>query len=444
MKVIQVPFSFYPDPIGGTEVYVDALSRHLGELGVEATIAAPGIRNESYLYDGVSVRRFAISKNVSDLRTIYGGGDVLAAQNFTAILDEVQPDIVHLHSFTSAVSVRLVHEINQRDIPVVFSYHTPAVTCQRGTLVRWGSKICDGVLRTQTCSRCALHGRGMNRLSAFAVGSLPVALGRLIGKIGVSGDIWTATRMTELTDFHHRTFHDFADKIDIIVAIAGWVRDVLIRNGIAPDKIILSRQDICDESLEVAGQKMIDSAPSSVLKVIFMGRIHPTKGLHLLIQALREEPSLKVTLDIFGIVQSQNEVEYEKKLHFLAKKDQRISFYPSVESKKVLQVMSQYDVLAIPSQWFETCPRVVLEAFLAGIPVMGSNLGGIAELIKDGENGLLVKFDSVKAWRDSLKRLTEDPNFSKQLKSGVRPLRRMESVAEEMFSLYQRLGRVVN
>ena len=58
--------------------------------------------------------------------------------------------------------------------------------------------------------------------------------------------------------------------------------------------------------------------------------------------------------------------------------------------------LSRIDVLAVPSQWLETGPLVVLEAFAAGTPVIGSDLGGIRELVSDGRDGLLVPHDDVR------------------------------------------------
>ncbi len=70
--------------------------------------------------------------------------------------------------------------------------------------------------------------------------------------------------------------------------------------------------------------------------------------------------------------------------------------------------MQRYDVLAVPSQWLETGPLVVMEAFAAGVPVLGSNLGGIGELVTSGVDGLLVEPASIVAWRTALEALCRD------------------------------------
>src|ERR1700682_226981 len=98
MKVIHVPFCFAPDPIGGTEIYVAALTRDLQGLGVDGLVAAPSETSRAYTLGGIKVRRFAVLKNVTDVSQLYGMGDSRAAAEFSTILDQEKPDLVHLHA----------------------------------------------------------------------------------------------------------------------------------------------------------------------------------------------------------------------------------------------------------------------------------------------------------------------------------------------------------
>src|ERR1700685_2531491 len=108
MKVLHVPFCFAPDSVGGTEIYVAALASELIKRGVEAVIAAPGTENGTYEIDGLRVRRFETSQTVENVSELYDDGDPLAAEEFAKIMDDENPDIVNLHAFTPAVSLRLV------------------------------------------------------------------------------------------------------------------------------------------------------------------------------------------------------------------------------------------------------------------------------------------------------------------------------------------------
>jgi len=437
LKVIQIPFCFHPDPVGGTEVYVESLSRKLQEKGVQILIAAPGKRNEVYTHEGLRVRRFEVGP-VTDLRELYGEGDEKASLEFDQILQEERPDLVHLHAFTRGVSLRMVREAKQRKIPVVFNYHTPTVTCQRGTLMRWGRKVCDGKLRLHTCARCTLHGLGLNSVTAYLMGSLPPAMGRLIGKTGLQGGAWTALRMTELIELRHRSVRALTSEADRIIALAEWVKDLLVRNGVSSEKITVSRQGLSGNGALSSGQKArpADSEKAG-LKLAFMGRMDPTKGLHLLIRAMRLSPRLPVTLDVYAVIQ-EGERPYEKEARALAEGDPRIRFHNPVSNNQIVSLLQEFDALVVPSQWLETGPMVVLEAFAAGIPVVGSKLGGIAELVRDEENGLLVEPPgSTEAWGEALRRLVEDKTLLPKLKQGIYPPKMVEEVAKEILAVYE-------
>ena len=126
-------------------------------------IAAPGEKSSSYEHNGLAVERFAVSREVNDIREIYGNGDPRATEQVARILDQYKPAIVHFHAFTKGASLQMVKEARRRGIEVVFTYHTPTVSCQRGTLMHWGTKVCDGILNVHRCTACTLNGLGLNK-----------------------------------------------------------------------------------------------------------------------------------------------------------------------------------------------------------------------------------------------------------------------------------------
>lgn len=438
MKVFQVPFCFLPDPIGGTEVYVANLARRLMRAGVDVRVVAPATRSSAYNIGDLDVRRFAVSGAIGDVAELYGDGDRQAADEFMRIVDEQSPDLVHLHAFTPAISLRLVQGCKRRGIPVIFTYHTPTASCQRGTLMLWGESRCDGRLEQARCAACTLQGAGLDRRLAKALGLLPPAVGRSLGKAGVQGSMWTALRMTELIRMRHAAFRKMVAEVDHIVAVCEWVRGVLLANGVPPDKISLSRQGI--ENIQTQGRASIRPAADGAhraVRLVFVGRFDPTKGVHILFDALRKAPSLAVTLDIYGVVQSDANAAYSERLLNLAKDDSRIAFHDPVPSWEIVGCLRQYDFLAVPSQWMETGPMVALEAFAAGIPVIGANLGGVAELVQDGINGLLIDANSPDGWLETLRRITEQPELRAALAAGVRPPKSAAAVSTEMLALYR-------
>lgn len=450
MKVIEIPFCFYPDPVGGTEIYVESLSLNLQRQGLEVVIAAPtrDSLEETYQHKGLQVRRFAIAERLTDLRMLYGDGDECAAAAYVKILDEERPDLVHLHAFTSACSLRLVRETRRRGIPLLFTYHTPTVSCQRGTLMRWGSDVCDGRLDLGLCTSCTLHGLGVPRGLAHLVGCVPVFAGTVLGSARLSGGGWTALRMRELVHTRHTAFLTLMAEVDHVVAVSQWVRDLLLANGIPPRKVTLSRQGLPqsagsgEEGVGSREQRAKSKEQEADIRIAFFGRLDSTKGAHIFIQALRFVPDLPVTLDVYGVVpDGANGATYLKSLQSLAGDDRRITFHAPLPSREVVGCLQGYDMLAVPSQLLETGPLVVLEAFAAGVPVLGSKVGGIAELVRHEVNGLLVEPGSIEGWGRELQRICEDRDILKRLRAEIRPPQRMATVAEEMRELYQSLTR---
>jgi glycosyltransferase involved in cell wall biosynthesis len=133
---------------------------------------------------------------------------------------------------------------------------------------------------------------------------------------------------------------------------------------------------------------------------------------------------------------------YLAELHAAAAGDDRIRILPALPARDVISTMGRYDVTLVPSQGYETGPLVVLESFAAGVPVVGSALGGIAELVRDGIDGLLLPTGSVAAWRDALARLASSATERARLRAGVRPARTVAQAANEMAVLYRRLREV--
>jgi glycosyltransferase involved in cell wall biosynthesis len=443
LKILQVPFCFFPDRVGGTEIYVQALCRDLITQGVDCIVASPGEKSEALEWNRIPVRRFSISNQIQDVSDLYGDGDDLAAQEFEKILIDEKPDLVHLHAYTRAISLKLVNKIIARNLPVVFTYHTPTITCQRGTMLRWGDKECDGLMEPVKCTECSLHGNGLNKTLSQSFARIPVGLSSTIGKWVGKSKLGTALRTRELVSKRQSTVIKFLDKMDHIIAVCQWVFDALVINGIPSEKITLCRQELTQDSLQETDERTITeefvSDRSKVMKLVFLGRLDPTKGVDIVIQAMALIPDLKIVLDIYGVSQGEAGAVYESSLRKMAKSDSRITFKPAVPSSEVIETLKQYSALVVPSRWMETGPLVVLEAFAAGIPVIGSNLGGIRELVTTGMNGFLVNLATTSAWSGAIVKFTETMYQKKQFK--IEPIKKKNLVAKKMQIIYETLVR---
>jgi glycosyltransferase involved in cell wall biosynthesis len=108
----------------------------------------------------------------------------------------------------------------------------------------------------------------------------------------------------------------------------------------------------------------------------------------------------------------------------------------ALAAARVVETLAGYDAPIVPSQWLETGPLTVLESFAAGVPVIGSDLGGIGELVAHDGDGWLVRHGDSDAWRAALRRIATDRALLERLRAGVRPPRTTDDVARDMVAVY--------
>lgn len=421
--MLHVPFGYFPDACGGTEVYVRGLVRELASRGFSGAVVAPGNHAASDRIDDVPVRRYAAEPVAN------------AAAAFAEVLDELRPALVHFHALSPAVNADCGRAAKARGLPVVWTYHTPTLSCARGTMMRFGTTPCDGEFRPSRCTACASHALSGSRLLGAALAALPTAASGLLGRT-VRGRVGTALGTRARQVDRDSGFRAAMDKADCIVAVCDWVRAALIANGVPPDRIVVSRQGLVQERATMGHAKR--PSAGCPLRIAYFGRIDQTKGVQVLLDAFASIPDAPVRLDVYGVVQRGAEHQLAS-LRTAAAGDERIRFLSPLGMDEVPDAMVGYDAIAVPSRWLETGPLVVLESFAAGVPVLGSRLGGIAELVRDGVDGLLLPVGDGRVWAAAMERLSNDRRLLEALRAGVRPPRTMAAVADDMLGVYRRL-----
>ena len=222
---------------------------------------------------------------------------------------------------------------------------------------------------------------------------------------------------------------------DRIVLVCQWLYDAFVLNGVPESKLVLSRHGVATP------QKPKERSIHSPIRIGFLGRWQETKGVQILAQALQQIPNARVELVIHATHADQHGMANREKVLRIAETDSRIHIKPTLDRSHISDAIAQFDLLAVPSQWLETGPLVVLESFAAGTPVIGSDLGGIAELVRHGIDGWLVPAKDVKAWANAIAYLSENPKTIAQLKQSIQPVKTRQTVAAEMLELYQSLIR---
>jgi len=99
----------------------------------------------------------------------------------------------------------------------------------------------------------------------------------------------------------------------------------------------------------------------------------------------------------------------------LAIPDKRITFYGKLLNEEVKKFYNEADILVVPSIWYDNSPMVIYEALRQGVSVVGSNIGGIPELIKDNYNGFLFEAGNAGQLKEILANIIENPENLKVL-----------------------------
>jgi glycosyltransferase involved in cell wall biosynthesis len=272
---------------------------------------------------------------------------------------------------------------------------------------------------------------------AATIGALSAALGPDVVDKAAGTGLPKAVRIPALIASDRRAFDRFMSKVDHVVAVCQWVDDLLVRNGVQPEKITLSRQGV--DQPAAPSRTRVPRPIGATLRLAYFGRIERAKGPDLLARALALIPYVNVRVDFFAVRQDWGKDTDYDWLLAQGRADMRLTLNAPIPPDAVIDTMRDYDLIVVPSRWLETGPLVVLQAFAAGVPVLGADLGGIVELVRNGVDGILVAADDPEAWANTIAQLTEDRGMVDALRTGIAPPRSMDAAADDMVNIYSGL-----
>jgi len=164
-----------------------------------------------------------------------------------------------------------------------------------------------------------------------------------------------------------------------------------------------------------------------------------SKAPHVLLEAFRRLPAGAASVDLLGAPSDYHgDASYRGVLEPLLKLP-GVNLRGPQARERVPEALRSLDVLVVPSVWPETSPLVIREAFLTGVPVVASNIGGMPELIEAERNGLLFEPGDVDGLARALKRLADEPGLLHRLKAGAAatPVRSLEDDVTATRRLYE-------
>lgn len=400
MKIAKVIHGFPPYYMAGSEVYSYNLCSELSkkhDVWVFTRVENPysplyEVRQEEL--NDMQVTRVNKPPRDYTFRSKYEDAELEGI--FERWLDSVDPDIAHV-GHLSHLGTNIIRILKERGIPVVYTLHDYWLMCLRGQLITNGLELCNGPT-PEGCARCF--------------------------------ELYFQSREEGEREVVRWREHmkGIMQIIGFYVAPSNFLRNVLVESGIPERKITY-----LDYGFNTKLFDGFSKTDSDMVRFGFLGRIIPVKGIHILIDAFNGMTGENAELNIYG--EAPASAEYlESRV-----KNPRIHFRGPYDNQDVAEVLSNIDVLVVPSIWYENSPLVIHEAFLAKIPVIATNLGGMAEYVKDGKNGLLFELGNVDDLRDKMTKLARNPELLRELSDGENEVRTIQEDAESMVSIYEDL-----
>jgi glycosyltransferase involved in cell wall biosynthesis len=365
MRILLVAALYPPHVQGGAELSAHSLARWLcsrgHEVGVLTTSPAPGDDLDGEDVQGQKVWRRTMPRPYTVFEAAAKSGwqkpvwhlqDHFDPRNraiVADVLDAFKPDIANVH-IIQGIGYNALLELASRDIPTVFTLHDLSLACVRMAMFVNGSE-CRGLCRT-----CSFSAR------------VKMGFIRQMRRVGfVSPSAANLARLSALLP----------------------IRDY-------PAAHILNPNTYPIPSVRHEASKSV--------RLLYVGRLHETKGIDVALDALAPlAGEYDFSFTVVGTGPSADRLKQRCLDH------KWVTFTGHVPMEEVANRMATSDMLLVPSIWQENSPGVVIQALGEALPVMGSNKGGIPELVIEGENGVLVPPGEVAAWRAALKGVLEDP-----------------------------------
>jgi glycosyltransferase involved in cell wall biosynthesis len=437
MKVLHLPVAFLPWTMGGREIFTYNLAKILQKKDVENHICIhqdPSEREPlgTSIYKGLPVMVLPkvpdFNERLPRYTRVYK--DI---PGFKEYLIQLHPDIVHFHDHSAGASLSHLRIVKDLGLKAVATYHSPGQSCLQSQLLYLGKSICDGYIDNERCTKCRLVNTGVPAPIASILSITKVPSFTFMNHSQI-GRLLTAHQMTKL---FHESFDEIYSKLDFVQVHTNWVKVVLLKNGVSPDKILFSRMGLFNKQIE---NPEIRNDADKTLKLAYVGRCSKEKGIHVLIDAVKSLPSgMAIQVNFWGPY--WNTGTYGKEMLAKISNDNRFMSPELLPNDQIVEKLSKMDALIIPSLWMETGPITFFDAQAALLPVIGSNLGGIAELVKQSQNGFLFEPGNTKELSGIIQKIYSEEGILDSMKANIKnqKSRKFEDMAEEIFNAYKNL-----
>ena len=351
MKILQINVFNYRK--GGSEVVyfstMELLRMH-GEEVVNFALRWPEnypSEYESYFPESKETRS-ELLKPVKNIINYFNNRE--AARKLEQLIEKERPDLAHMHLIWGQITGSILPVLKRHNVPIIFSIHDYRIVCPAYTFRNGKGEICE---------QC----RGRNFYHC------------VINKC--TKDSYLLSVMMAIEQCYRNRFFNPAEYIDGLIYVSQFAKQM--HEKYMPElkeKRNIVLYNLADKILDAPAQK-------TDRYFLFFGRLSYEKGVKTLISAFKDMPNSN--LKIAGTGPLEDELKDYTKSNNVT----NVEFLGYKSGKELTDLVENAYFIIVPSEWYENNPMTIIGGYAAGVPVIGTNIGGIPEIIEEGVTGYL-------------------------------------------------------
>ena len=382
---------------GGAETYYLTVGSELERMGYE--VAYFSMRHPDNLpckWDMYFVTQREYNNVKSPFKAVRDGMALIyspeAKRNFQALCEEFRPDVVHLNNVHRQITLSILDApyLRENKVPVFYTAHDYVTVCPGYLMLDGDGRVCDACLEDGHYRHCIENRCVKGSRAKSALAAMEASFNRA---------------------------HKSNRRIDRVIAPSRFMRSKLIEGGWPEDKVVFLQNFADDAILERAANAGADATDRENPYLLFFGRLSVEKGVDTLLRAFDAAlPNLPQDMRLIVVGDGPDAADFKALASSLGCAS-RIEF-AGYQTGEALQSYVEGASLAISSsRWRENMPYSIVEAFAAGTPVIGTNIGGIPELVDEGKTGFICEPGDVQSMADAISRgvnaFLEQPAYAK-------------------------------
>jgi glycosyltransferase involved in cell wall biosynthesis len=372
LKILLINKFFYIK--GGSETYFFGLKKMLEDNGHEVIeFSMKDEKNfqsdyEKYFVENVDYEGSNKLRKIKNALKLINSHE--AYKKLCKLIEDTKPDIAHVNLIYHQLTPSIFHALKKYNIPTVFTSHDYKVICPNYKLLTKG----------QICTKC-IEGKFYNCA---------------INKCHKNSVLFSTLLTIEA--YYHKLRKSY-NLADYIICPSNFMLEQLVKGGFKREKLIHLPNFITNDFLQ--GTKVI----SKQLKkdnntMLYYGRLSSEKGLDLLLD-VKKSIDKEFTLKIIGIGPDEGRLKERVKRENI----KNVIFLGFKRGEELVNEIKSSKATIIPSVWHEVFGLTIIESYSTGTPVIGSNLGGIPENIKENQTGFIFEYDNIESLKNAVNKM---------------------------------------